>query len=388
MATAEELHARALDRLVDGDVEGGIEDLEAVVALAPDAADAWLHLAQAREVEGRADAEGAFERACAADRGSLEARLGVARARARRGDAAGAEAALDEAALAHPGDARVDLERGLARVERHAYGEAVEPLRRATLAMPDDARAFYALGLASEALRDAGGAVAALRQATRLEPTFTDARRTLADVLAGLGELDAAIAELEAVLGIDRRDEAAAANADALRTARAEREARRLLGKAPEGLAESALAREGGLRPRRARGADATGPALRWGAPGGVEVWIELAQGGPVEALTLVLADPERATRGEDDLFGVTVVGRDGRAERADFGTGVSITFVREALGCSMTTAASLYARLCAGEPRCAWGDATIAFVEASRPDEGDRRPGLEARRAAGRQGA
>ena len=121
--------------------------------------------------------------------------------------------------------------------------------------------------------------------------------------------------------------------------------------------------------------------SARWGGPGGVEVWLELGEGDAIDALTILFADADRATRLEDDVFGVTVVGVDGRADPVDFGTAASLTFLREALGCSLTAAASLYARLCAGEASAEWGGARIAFVEATRPGGSQRRPGLEARR-------
>lgn len=384
MPTREELHARALDRLVEGDLAGGIVELEACVAAAPGDAEAWLYLGQAREAAGEGDAEGAFARAVALGVGRVEAALGLARARAARGDADAALQALDEAARAWPGEPRVDLERGLALVTGRAHGAAIEPLERAAAGLGDDARPSYALGIAREGAGDVGGAIAAWREALRRDPGFVDARRTLADALAGLGEHAAAIVEVEAVLAARPWDEAVARNLEALRAALAELEVRRLLGKAPDAFAASALAREASLRPRRERGAPEAGPALRWGGPGGLEVWIALDAGGAaVEALTLVFADADRATRAEDDVFGVTVVGRDGRRERADFGTAASLTFLREAVGCPMTTAAALYARLCAGAAAAEWGGARVAFVEAARPGGDDRRPGLEARRRA-----
>jgi tetratricopeptide (TPR) repeat protein len=377
----EDLHARALDRLVDGDVRGAVADLEAHLARCPRDADAWLHLGSAHEADGRwPEAARAHARAVELGGGRLEARLGHARALAQQGELEAAAAELVAASRAAPGEARVLRELGLVRYEQRRLDEAADCLTRAAAAAPDDARASFALGLAHEARRDLGAALAAYREATRRDPGFLDARRTLADALASLGEHEAAIAELEAVLAIDRRDEQAARNRDVLRATLDEMLARRLLGKTAVALEQSALVAGGQLRAR----ASAGGRASRFGGPGGVELWVAWSEAGAIEALTLVLADPARAGRTEDDVFGVTVLAEDGRRARADWGTAVSLTFLREALGCPMTGAAALYARVAGGLEVAEWGGATVRLVEGARPDApAERRPGLEVRLSA-----
>jgi len=255
-----------------------------------------------------------------------------------------------------------------------------------------------------------GAAVAAYREAVRRDPTLADARLTLADALAGMGEHEGAIAELTALLQAGppvhmagdplrgppvhmagdplrgppvhmagdplRVGEKAARNREILQRALEEMKRRRLLGKGQKELEASALLGEGGFRnkgptPRPADGGpDAGGTArtLRYAAPL-VELYACFDEADAVASLLLVLTDPERAARAEDDTFKVTVVAEDGRHEPADFATAITLTFLREALGCPMTQASTLYARLLGGEAEISWGGATLAFASTPRPD-------------------
>jgi len=362
MATPDELHARALDLLVGGDTAGGIADLRAYLAARPDDAAAWMELGTAyHAVDHLAQAEDALRRAIALDAASIEARLARARvlARLRRTDEAAAE--LEEAARRGAEDARVLEELGVIRYEQRRYDEAAELLERAADAAPGDARAAYALGVVHEARKDMGAAVAAYRQAVRRDPALTDARRNLADALAGLGEHEAAMRELEAVLAVDRADEQAAHNLDVLRRALAGMAKRRLLGKEAAALAGSALITEGGFRAREAgeRAARYTTPLA--------EVHATLDEARAIAALMLVLTDPARAARTDGEAFAVTVVTEDGRRAPADLGTALTLTFLREALGCPLTQASGLYARLLAGEAEVEWGGAVAAFDSVPR---------------------
>src|SRR5205814_864506 len=84
----------------------------------------------------------------------------------------------------------------------------------------------------------------------------------------------------------------------------------------------------------------------------------------------LVLTHPERAAQKEDDVYAVTIVDAKGASKRADFATGVTLTFLRESLGCPLTKASELYARLLAGEANLEWGGATIGFASVPRQDK------------------
>jgi hypothetical protein len=128
-------------------------------------------------------------------------------------------------------------------------------------------------------------------------------------------------------------------------------------------------------------GAPAGSLTLRYLAPL-VEVWATLDEEHAIASLILVLTDPDRAARAEDDTFKVTVVAKDGRREPANFATAITLTFLREALGCPMTQASELYARLLGGEASVEWGGATLAFDSVPRPDKpSERRHGVRVSR-------
>ena len=215
-----------------------------------------------------------------------------------------------------------------------------------------------------------GAAVAAYREALRRDPGLVDAHKTLADLLASMGEHEQAIAELEALLGLERTNEQAAHNRDVLVRALADMRARRLLGKTERELELSALVQEGQLK-RKGRVGTAGGPeeVVRYAAPL-AEIWVTFDAGKVIRSLMLVLPHPERAAATADDAFRVTVVGQDGTHVAANYATAVSLTFLREALGCPMTHASELYGRLLRREEGVEWGGATMEFASVPRPDK------------------
>src|SRR5262249_32415187 len=142
----------------------------------------------------------------------VDARLAYARAlvKVKRLDDAAFQ--LLQAAKIDEGDARVLKELGVVFYDKRLFDKAATWLAKAAEAAPDDARSAYALGLAHEARRDMGAALAGYREAVRRDPKFADARRTLADALASMGEHERAIAEIDELLKIDRTSEQAAHN--------------------------------------------------------------------------------------------------------------------------------------------------------------------------------
>ncbi|APR83142.1 TPR repeat protein [Minicystis rosea] len=362
--TSEELYARALDRLVEGDTPGGITDLSGYLAARPDDVDAWLALGAAyTSIAHLGDAAAALERAVDHDGTRIDARLAHARALVDLGRLDEAAASLEEAARQAPDDARVLCDLGVLRYDQRRLDEAANLLSQAVALAPRHARSRYALGVVHEARRDLGAAVAAYRAAITIDPKLTDARRTLADALASLGEHEAAAAELDALLGLDPGDAKAAQNLAVLRRALADMERRRLLGKGRDALAASTLVTRGELRDK-GRAGDGS---IRYAAPF-VEVAATFDADGALEALRFSLTDPERAARTEDDRFAVTVITSDGRTVPADLGTALTLTFLREALGCTLTTASALYAHLLAGEAEVTWAGAHLAFTDVPRP--------------------
>jgi tetratricopeptide (TPR) repeat protein len=376
MPTPEELRAQAKDLLLRGDTGGGITDLKEYLKAEPEDADAWLLLGTAyASIQHFIQAADALKEAVELDGDLLEARLAYARALVQLKKLDLAAFQLLQAEKLEPTNVRVLKELGLVFYDKKLYDKAALWLSKAALAEPTDARAHYALGLAHEARRDMGAAVASYREALARDPKLADAYRTLADALASMGEHEGAIAALSALLEIERSNEQAAHNREVLTRALAEMRQHRLLGKGQKELEASALISEGAFRKK----GPVEGGALtvRFAAPL-VELYATFDAAHSIEALLLVLTDPDRAARAEDDTFKVTVIAKDGHREPVNFATAVSLTFLREALGCPMTQASELYARVLGGEAGVEWGGAALGFDSIPRPDKpSERRHGL-----------
>lgn len=370
------LHAKAKASLMKGDTAGGIADLKEYLRAEPEDAEAWLELGAAyAAIEHHPQAAEALASAVDLDGSEVEARLAYARALVHLGKLDDAAFQLLQAAREEPPDARVLKELGIVFYDKKLYEKAANWLAKATAAAPGDARAHYALGLAHEARKDMGAAVASYREAVRHDARLADAWRTLADALATMGEHEGAIGALEALLALERSNEAAAKNRDVLMRALAEMHAHRLLGKGQAELEASALISEGGLRKK----GPVPGGALtvRYAAPL-VELYATFDAAHAIESLLLVLTDPKRAGEEEDDKFQVTVIAEDGRRVPVNYATAVSITFLREALGCPMTHAGELYARILGGADGVEWGGAQIRFDSVPRHDKpAERRHGI-----------
>src|SRR6185436_19992784 len=190
----------------------------------------WLELGTAyASIQHWVQAADALREAVDIDGELVEARLAYARVLVQIKKLDLAAFQLVQAAKIEPPDPRVLKELGLVFYDKRLFAKAADWLTRATIADPADARAHYALGLTHEARRDMGAAVAAYREAVRRDPALADARRTLADALASMGEHEGAIAELTALLEIERTNEQAAHNRDVLVRALAEMQHHRLL---------------------------------------------------------------------------------------------------------------------------------------------------------------
>jgi tetratricopeptide (TPR) repeat protein len=390
MPASDELRARALDLLVEGDTSSAITDLKTFLEAEPEDGGAWLALGSAyASIDHLPQAAAALARAVEIDPEDVEARLAFARVLVQLGKPDDAAFQLLQASRLEPADPRVLYDLGVVFYDKRLYDKALAWLRKAVAAAPDDARARFALGLIHEAKRDVGAAVASYREAVLKDGTLLDARLTLADALAGMGEHEAAIAELDAVLrqarvqarvrqGDAELVEKAAHNREVLAHALEAMRSQRLLGKGMKELEASALLTEGGFRKKGPVPDDAL--TVRFMAPL-VELYASFdgpdASGALVSAI-LVLTDPDRAARADDDQFKVTVVGHDGHATPANFATAINLTFLREALGCPMTQASLLYARLLGGEREVEWAGAAARFDDVPRPDKpAERRPGL-----------
>ncbi len=367
---------RAIDATTAGDLEGAVRELSAGARERPRDAAAWLALGVGLGAAGRsAEAVEACERAVELDASLVEARLELAGAlhQARRGDDARRQ--LDEAARLAPADVR-PLRAIAARLQAdRRFDEALAVLERARALAPGDGRTWYAIGLAEEGRRDPAAAVAAYRRALALDAGLADARRTLADLYAQLGEHELAIEVLDDLVRLGPDGDGAAKNRGVLVGALASLRARRLLGADEVAIAASALVREGALRPLGQLVA-ATGDArvamvARWRAPY-AELLVGHAADGASVWLLLALPHPKLAAQRADDAFGVTVVGRDGALVAVSYADAASLTFLREALGCPLTQATEAYARLLSGEPSVERAGARVRFATVALGVEGE----------------
>jgi tetratricopeptide (TPR) repeat protein len=359
-------------RALEGDVEGAVSELRDLLATTPEDDTAWLTLGMVLSSAGRwREASEALAEAVLLDGDLLAARMAFARALEKSGKLDDAAFQLLKAQKLAPDDPRPLKELGAVFYKKGLYDKSVQFLTRARGLAPGDARIFYALGLTQEARRDPGAAIASYREAVKLDPKFADARKTLADVLAAMGEHEQAIAELDALLLIERTNEQAAINREVLGKALEEMSARRLLGKTERELERSALVQEGQLKRRGEIPPANDDPAnvarvLRYGK-GLAEMLVGLTAQGSIARLMLVLVDPVKAAKKRDDVFRVTVVGTTGRREPANYATAITLTFLREALGAPMTHASEFYARLLGGEKSIDWSGVRLEF--ASVPD-------------------
>jgi tetratricopeptide (TPR) repeat protein len=373
-------------RALAGDVDGAVSELESLLEEAPDDDTAWLTLGMVYSSAARwREAAESLARAVELDPSVLAARLAYARALEKCDRLDDAAFQLLKAQGLAPLDPRPLKELGAVFYQKGLYDKAVQFLGKARGLAAGDARVWYALGLAQEARRDPGAAIAAYREAVRLDPGFSDAKKTLADVLATMGEHEEAIAVLDDLLRKERTNEQAAINREVLVKALEEMRRSRLLGRTEKELEKSALVQEGQMK-RRGRSPRGEGEredvheVLAYGAKL-AEMLAFFDATGVIVKLMLLLLDPEKAAKKRDDVFRVTVVGTSGRREPANFATAITLTFLREALGAPMTHVTELYARLLAGEASIEWSGARMRFGSIDR-DAGSPAHGLVVEKA------
>jgi tetratricopeptide (TPR) repeat protein len=377
----------AIARAEAGDVEGAIAALRGELERDTPDPSAWLALGSVLSGAGRwQEAIDALREAVEVDEDLAVARVLLARALEGTGKLDDAIFQLLRASKLQPDDPAVLRELGGAFYRKGLYDKALPWLLKARAKAagnpPEEARALYAVGLAEEARRDPGAAIAAYRAAIEKDGAHLDARKTLADALASIGEHEQAIVVLDDLLEVDRTNERAAENREVLERALVEMRARRLLGKTVKELEASALIQAGQLK-RRGKGllgrvADVTTAALLRRAPEAKEenkerysnALLELyatfapAPEQTIRSLFFVLLDPDAANRKRDNAFQVTVVAKDGSREPATYATAASLTFLREAMGMPMTRAAELYGQLLGGAESIEYGGLEARFAE------------------------
>lgn len=184
---------RALTRLGAGDLEGAVEDLDAILIRNP--GDSWaatlrglIHLRRDHLLPAREDLERALRRFPAL----VTARAALGEVERRLGHPARAIEHLDETLDAHPRDVHALVQRGLARLEQGQYAQATADFDRVLALRPGLAVAVAGRGESHRLSGRPEAALPELERALSLEPTLTWARASLAAVLQTLGRSEEA----------------------------------------------------------------------------------------------------------------------------------------------------------------------------------------------------
>lgn len=351
-----------IERLAGGDSAGVIEELQRALSHDPGNEVAWLRLGAVFLAIGHLpEAEEALARTVELDGEDVEARLLFADvlARLRKLDAAAFQ--LVQARRVAPKDSRVHRQLGVVFLEKALLEKAEQSLAVAAELAPDDAKTPFVRGLVADARRDSASALVHYRRAVELDPDSVDARCTLADSMAAMGELAEAVAQLEAAQKRDRSSMRIAQNLEVLRRALADLQVQRLLGKGEHEFERSTLVTRAQLK-RAGHVDDGTESLTRYRAPL-LEVLLSYCD-ERLAAMTVVLPEPAAASSASGQAFEVTVVARSGVVEQADFGTAATLTFLREALGCPMTRASDLYGRMLREQAPLLWAGVRLEWRE------------------------
>lgn len=355
--------SRAIDQALSGDVEGARDALARHLASCVDDVGAWHAAAHVASLAGAFDeAAVALERALALSGDEPRTLRVLARVLERASRRDDARAALERALALAPDDLATLREKAALDVVAGAFDAAVACATRARALAPLDARLAYTHGLALEGRRDLAAAIAAFRDSVRLDPSFADARHTLADALASVGELAEAIDVLDAWLRVERRDERAAANREVLAGALEAMTRARLLGRPLRVVEASEVVGRARLVQKESLALGDARRLVRFGAPL-AELHVALDRDEHATSFFLVFPRPERAAREPGDEFRIGVVADGAAGPSPSLATAMSLTLLREALGVPLTQASALYARLVGGEANVAWGGARARFA-------------------------
>jgi cytochrome c-type biogenesis protein CcmH/NrfG len=367
----------AVQELLEGDSAAVIAALKEHLEGQPDDERAWLQLGLAyMTIEHWGLAMAALERAVELDGDVLDARLMYARVlnRLRRPDKAAFQ--LVQAKRLAPGDARVAQRLGMTFYDKGLHDKALRELERSRELEPEDARTHFALGLVHEAKADSAASIAAFREAVRIDPGFADARKTLADALTAMGELTEAVEQLRAVLRLEPTNVKNALNLEVLEKRLAELEQARLLGKLEADVQRCTVLHKAQLKRSGRILEQGAAPVVRYTGEL-AELWLTSDADGRITRMMLLLPDPQKAAARSGAEFEVTVLSASGQRNTADYATAISLTFLREALGCTMTQASARYAELLAGAAPSRWGGAELGFAAVDAPSGSGQLHGL-----------
>lgn len=358
----------AIERISAGETAEVIEQLQAEVRDDPQRLSSWLQLGLVfLHIRHAKDAEPALKQAVALDDSLLEARTSYAEALSmlRRYDEAVFQ--LLQAKRLAPNKAPVLHQLGVAFFDKGLYEKAIRQLDEARALDPSNAKIVLALGLAHERNSNIAGAIAAFREVCELAPEWADARLTLADALASIGELASAVEQLKVAQRQERSNLAVARNLEVLQKALKALRSKRLLGKGVEAFESSTLVQRGQLK-RKGVVRDERGEQVRY-ANDLAELWLQLDLNS-IQGMTLALISPSAAASQVDEDFEVRTVARDGREVPADYGTAITLTFLREALGLPLMRASEVYRKLLSNTDGCSYGDVELGFLQLQLGDK------------------
>ncbi len=190
---------------------------EHALAVTTESSVAQLQLGSAYLAAGDADAaERHFARAAAISPDWTPAQVGLADARAARGDLSGAIAAYERELTRHPGQPLAAGRYGLALLRAGQSEKALQPLAIAAAGQPTSAGLYSALAVAQQENGLTRDAIASNRTALRLDPGERRAANNLAWLLAT--RADASLAERQEALALAARAAAGAEDPSLLDT--------------------------------------------------------------------------------------------------------------------------------------------------------------------------
>jgi tetratricopeptide (TPR) repeat protein len=197
--SSDEYDERAHQLYNEGQYDDAIDTLRDGLRLYPHAVELHVGMGYARLArEEYAWARRAFEEARGLDADHEDALAGLGEVLLKFGDRPGAVACFEHIlSLGFEGDHDLMLQIGRALFREGVLDQARRFFQVALTAHPDSAEAAACVGYAAHRLADEGGSLHWLRRALELDPSLSEARIYLANLLYDRGEYEAALFHLE-----------------------------------------------------------------------------------------------------------------------------------------------------------------------------------------------
>ncbi|MGH7671584.1 MAG: tetratricopeptide repeat protein, partial [Gemmatimonadales bacterium] len=197
--SSDEYDERAHQLYNEGHYDDAIDTLRDGLRLYPHAVELHVGMGYARLArEEYAWARRAFEEARGLDADHEDALAGLGEVLLKFGDRSGAVASFERIlSLGFEGDHDLMLQIGRALFREGVLDQARRFFQVALTAHPDSAEAAACVGYTAHRLADEGGSLHWLRRALELDPSLSEARIYLANLLYDRGEYEAALFHLE-----------------------------------------------------------------------------------------------------------------------------------------------------------------------------------------------